>query len=202
MNEQQLADGFQAVLADEPPMGFDPDRVIDRAIKRRRRRRIVWVAGCATLIEAAVVWAMVGLPGSGAPASQDSGAGQVDGFGQPPVPNPTPPGSKTYTMTMFNQVLNLDQPTVRRPADALLRMTDLLVRNPDGDSGTIQLKRADEVVFEAGLQNFHDFDMHYTNAVEAGPGVPVTMVVRCTASPHECAGVSLAVSGQTVVEDR
>jgi hypothetical protein len=105
-------------------------------------------------------------------------------------------------MTLFDQVLNLDHPTVERPADTALRITDLLVRNPDGDSGTIQLRRASEVIFEAGMQNFRDFDMHYNDAVMADPGVPITMVVNCTASLHECKGVSLAVSGQTVVKDR
>ena len=54
MIEQQLADRMRAALADEPPLGFDPDELADRAGALRRRRRSAFAVGGATAAVLAV----------------------------------------------------------------------------------------------------------------------------------------------------
>jgi hypothetical protein len=46
--EKRLADRMHAAVADEPPLGFDPDEVVDRAGRLRRRRSGYTAAGAAT----------------------------------------------------------------------------------------------------------------------------------------------------------
>ncbi|HET9142163.1 hypothetical protein [Actinophytocola sp.] len=48
MIEERMADRFRAAVADEPPLGFDPDEVVSRAGRERRRRRAVAGSALAT----------------------------------------------------------------------------------------------------------------------------------------------------------
>lgn len=53
MNENQLMERMRAAVAGEPPLGFDPDELTDRAGRRQRQRRAVLGAAAATLVLAA-----------------------------------------------------------------------------------------------------------------------------------------------------
>jgi hypothetical protein len=53
VNENQLAERMRAAVAGEPPLGFDPDELTDRAGKRQRQRRAVFGAAAVTLVIAA-----------------------------------------------------------------------------------------------------------------------------------------------------
>jgi hypothetical protein len=68
--EKQLADRMQSALTDEPPLGFDPDELVDRA--RHRRRSTFATAGASGVVLAIAVTAVVmtgtGGPGGGAGA--------------------------------------------------------------------------------------------------------------------------------------
>lgn len=58
MNEQQLEERMLASVADEPPLGFDPDELVDRAGRRRNRRRTVLgatVAAAALMVTAIAI---------------------------------------------------------------------------------------------------------------------------------------------------
>src|SRR5262245_34221227 len=63
MIEEQLGDRMRAVLADEPPLGFDPDELVDRAGRSRRQRRTTVAAAGAVLVVA--VSAVVATSGGG-----------------------------------------------------------------------------------------------------------------------------------------
>ena len=64
-----------------------------------------------------------------------------------------------------------------RPLD----ITDLVLQNPRGDTGYLQLMLGGNVVLEEGLANFRDLDYHYVVPLHAGPGEPVTIAVSCQA---------------------
>lgn len=70
MIEQQLRDGLQAAVTKEPPLGFDPDELVDDARRTAHRRRTALAAAAAAAIVAAgtigAVAATGGL-GSGTP---------------------------------------------------------------------------------------------------------------------------------------
>lgn len=66
MIEKQLADQMRSALADEPPLGFDPDELVDRA--RRRRRAAFATAGASGVVLAVAVTAVV-VSGGGGPVN-------------------------------------------------------------------------------------------------------------------------------------
>jgi hypothetical protein len=53
VNENQLSERMRAAVAGEPPLGFDPDELTDRAGRRQRQRRTVLGAAAVTLVLAA-----------------------------------------------------------------------------------------------------------------------------------------------------
>jgi hypothetical protein len=80
--EKQLEDSMHAALAGEPPLGFDPDEVVDRAARRQRQRRSAFVtAGAAAAVLAIAVAAVV--------ATSDHD--RTPRIGTPPTAT-TPPG--------------------------------------------------------------------------------------------------------------
>jgi hypothetical protein len=105
MNEEQLGDRFRAAVAEEPPLGFDPDDVVDRAERvTRRRSAMIGAATAAAVVVLGVVTVLQVF-------RVDSG---VSGFGSAPTSKPTitkptdpcgPPGTKT------------PDPTGTKPAD-------------------------------------------------------------------------------------
>lgn len=66
------------------------------------------------------------------------------------------------------------------PNDQRLSLTDIVVQNPGGDRGLLQIKRGDEnVLIEVRLENFRDLDYHFVSPVVFGPGQQVVLTVRC-----------------------
>lgn len=61
MNEKQLAEKMSLAVLDEPPLGFDPDTVIDRLIRRRRRTVLVASSGTAAVLVAVAAVAFGGM---------------------------------------------------------------------------------------------------------------------------------------------
>lgn len=69
MIEQQLRDGMQAAVTKEPPLGFDPDQVVDSVKRTTHRRRTAFAAAAAVVAVAAGSVTAVGLlSGGGRPA--------------------------------------------------------------------------------------------------------------------------------------
>lgn len=90
MIEQQLRDGLRAAVADEPPLGFDPDRVAEDARRAvRRRRAVVASAGATVLVVGVIVGtaSVAGSPEGRGPAGPASSA----------VPTPPPTNVPTTT---------------------------------------------------------------------------------------------------------
>ncbi|MER7083113.1 hypothetical protein SAMN02982929_05415 [Saccharopolyspora kobensis] len=63
MSEELLRESLRAAVADEPPLGVDPDAVAAEGRRRQRRRRAVIGAAVATLIVAAGAVAVPGTIG-------------------------------------------------------------------------------------------------------------------------------------------
>jgi hypothetical protein len=106
MNESQLRDGLRTAVADEPPLGFDPDAVADAARAGVRRRRTVLTATGGTFAVVGVVVAAVALAGiGGAPQLQPLGTSSDQ-----PSPTSEPLGPPTA----------LDPPGLAARADQLI----------------------------------------------------------------------------------
>jgi hypothetical protein len=70
-------------------------------------------------------------------------------------------------------------------------LTDIVLQNPAGDSGIVELKRGDRVLLRLNLANFRDLDYHFVSPVIVSPGAKVTLHVEC-ASPACTTAVYLA----------
>jgi hypothetical protein len=53
---------------------------------------------------------------------------------------------------------------VPAPKDKRFSLTDVVLQNPQGDTGRLRIKRGDDVLLETGLENFRDLDFHYVAA--------------------------------------
>ncbi|TDV46171.1 hypothetical protein [Actinophytocola oryzae] len=72
-----------------------------------------------------------------------------------------------------------DVPEGAIPADKTLVITDIILQNPRGDAGTLQIKRGDDVLYETGLANFRDLDFHFLEPLVFSPDKPLTIDVSC-----------------------
>jgi len=66
------------------------------------------------------------------------------------------------------------------PKNQSLNITDLILQNPRGDAGILQLRQGDTVLLEEGLANFRDLDFHYVVPIHVNPNQPVVIAVNCT----------------------
>lgn len=65
------------------------------------------------------------------------------------------------------------------PADKTLVVTDIILQNPRGDAGTLQIKRGNDVLYETGLANFRDLDFHFLEPLVFSPDKKLTIQVSC-----------------------
>ncbi|HEV2783577.1 MAG TPA: hypothetical protein VGX25_29680 [Actinophytocola sp.] len=65
------------------------------------------------------------------------------------------------------------------PAGKTLVITDLLLQNPHGDSGTIRILRGGKVLYEFGLSNFRDYDYHSIAPLTFGPTQKLEIAINC-----------------------
>ncbi|RCW47103.1 hypothetical protein DFQ14_101447 [Halopolyspora algeriensis] len=64
MDERTLREGMRDAVGGEPPLGFDPDQVVDKAGREQRKRRAMVGTGLATLVVLAGVATIPGALGA------------------------------------------------------------------------------------------------------------------------------------------
>jgi hypothetical protein len=95
--------------------------------------------------------------------------------------NPTPSTSfKTFTSS--------DQPN--KPID----ITDLQLQNPAADTGFLEIRRGDQVIYRAGLDNFRDYPQPYVTPVRYAKGQKVVVAIQCLNPAPEKRRCSAAVT--------
>jgi hypothetical protein len=90
MIEDRLADEFRTAVADEPPLGFDPDDVVTEAIRRRKRRQAAGATALATggvALAAVAVFATSSGTGGVSVGAGPSGSSAVQTATTPPGAN-------------------------------------------------------------------------------------------------------------------
>ena len=63
------------------------------------------------------------------------------------------------------------------PSGRTLEITDLLVENPNGNTGTLEIARSGTVLMQWALANFRDLDYHWIVPTIFGPGTQLQLVV-------------------------
>jgi hypothetical protein len=77
--------------------------------------------------------------------------------------SPTPPGSQTFQQDFTGD----------------FAMTDLVLQNPGGDVGTVQVTRGGTVLLDSSLNDFRTLDLHFVAPYMFGPDRPFQLVVNC-----------------------
>ncbi len=141
-------------------------------------------AEAATADEAAAREAADAAAADDAAAAQEETDAQVaaldDALGKPlkksPVTDPLGvPVTQRLATTPDEQA-----PVAVLDANRTVSVTDLLLQNPAGDSGTVTVLRGDEVVYEARLENFRDLDLHLVAPIVVEPGTELGLTIGCT----------------------
>jgi hypothetical protein len=69
--------------------------------------------------------------------------------------------------------------------EKVVSITDLLLQNPAGDTGRIDVTRDGDVVYSARLENFRDLDLHLVAQLAFEPGSPLGLEVKCENLPAD-----------------
>jgi hypothetical protein len=132
--------------------------------------------------------------GGGAGGGDGGGAGGGDGTTDTVPeggigPASAPPGSTPQDFRLTASVPANANPNLFQtpsgttfdvPNDKTLQVTDIVFQNPNGDTGRIQVRRGNTVLFEIGLANFRDYDYHFVTPLQFTTDQNVVMAVQCT----------------------
>lgn len=130
-----------------------------------------------------------------APAA--GGAPPAAGGGNPAPPRPQVPQgaiafSERLAATTPNGGSRSDQYTV--PDDRTFVITDIILQNPQGDEGRLDLVVDGATVLTTALNNFRDLDYHFVSPIETTEGRVVSIRVTCRRAGPPLAGAG--ASGQ------
>lgn len=129
-----------------------------------------------------------GVPPGGAPP---------DGGGNNPAPRPAvPEGSSSFSrrlaVTTATGASRSDQYTV--PDNRTFVITDIILQNPQGDEGRLDLIVDGTTVLTVALNNYRDLDYHFVSPIETREGRVVRIRVTCRRAGPALAGAG--ASGQ------
>lgn len=66
------------------------------------------------------------------------------------------------------------------PANSTLQLTDIVLQNPNGDTGPLQIKRDDNALLVLDLSNFRDLDYHFVAPIVFSAGQKLVLSADCT----------------------
>ncbi|MDQ1007786.1 hypothetical protein QFZ82_002271 [Streptomyces sp. V4I23] len=124
--------------------------------------------------EAASAGAGGGKPGPGGSASPSASA--TPGTGPAPLPQAA---LFSYRLTPSAPAGGTAAAAYTVPDGKVLRLTDLVLENPQGDAGTITLSVGDKTLLAPALENFREQDFHWASAILAGPKQKITVTLAC-----------------------
>ena len=104
--------------------------------------------------------------------------------GQPP-PSPTPGGSPLGDPTDGRLSGNA---TFTVPDKSTLSITDLVIENPNDDSGTLRVQRNGKDLLVLKLDNFRDLDYHFVTPITLKAGEKLQLVCQAATGTTTCGG--------------
>ncbi|MGW0949832.1 COG1470 family protein [Streptomyces sp. NPDC002623] len=87
----------------------------------------------------------------------------------------------------------------RVPAGQVFDLTDLVVQNPQGDSGTVVIAAGSRTLLTLALQNFRDQDYHFVTPIAVPAGGRITMTVTCSEVGRPVGGPTPAQCDESVL---
>ncbi|MDP9463949.1 MAG: hypothetical protein M3P52_04940 [Actinomycetota bacterium] len=80
------------------------------------------------------------------------------------------------------------------PFSSTFAVTDIVLQNPNGDIGFVQVKRDGNVLMQSALENFRDLDLHFVAPYMFQPGTSLTLTVACTTPGPTVEGCAVSAS--------
>ena len=80
-------------------------------------------------------------------------------------------------------------------------LADIVLQNPSGNVGRLQVLRGSDVLFVVALENFRDLDYHFVSPIVFGPGQTLVLEVQCrevTADGESQCAVASTFSGTLI----
>lgn len=125
-----------------------------------------------------------GSPGAGAGAGKGGGASGSPSASGSPKPKPsasaTPPApiSQLISVTAAPSTTFVTK-TFAIPAGKKLTVSDLVFENPDGDTGTMQVRMGTTPIYVFGLANFRSFEYPFAQPLVFTHAAPLTLAIEC-----------------------
>lgn len=66
------------------------------------------------------------------------------------------------------------------PFSSTFAVTDMVLQNPNGDTGYVTILRDGNILMQSALENFRDLDLHFVAPYMFNPGSNLTMTIICT----------------------
>ncbi|HEX6525014.1 MAG TPA: hypothetical protein VF070_34175 [Streptosporangiaceae bacterium] len=87
-------------------------------------------------------------------------------------------------------------------ADQTLTVSDVLLENPAGDNGTLNIQSGASPLFEFALADFRDLDYHFVQPLEFSSGHPLEIVVACANTGSARCTPALSFSGSVTTSKK
>ena len=68
------------------------------------------------------------------------------------------------------------------PTADTLFITDIVLQNPAGNTGTLQVRRNDNILIDLALDNFREYDLHFVTPVQFAGDTKLTLSAQCTSA--------------------
>ena len=118
--------------------------------------------------------------GGGGPAG---GSGENEDAGGADVSTGSAPGGGAGASTTIDGRLFLTEPGVTSyevPPGVTLQVTDIVLQNPSGDTGSLQIRRNGTALLVVELGNFRDLDYHFVAPIVFTSGQKLELAASCT----------------------
>ena len=76
-----------------------------------------------------------------------------------------------------------------------LDLTDLVLENPLGDTGLLEVRSGTTTLFEFGLANFRSIDYHFVQPLVFTSSAPLILAVQCQNTGGKACTDGLSFSG-------
>jgi hypothetical protein len=129
-----------------------------------------------------------GGPGGGgggaSPSGSTAGGGSSPNGGSsasssPSATTPTTPVGPTLPAPIAFAVDLKSNGHLTAASHQMYTVTDLVLQNPNGDTGSLTITRGGNTLISTRMENFRDYDLHFVTAITVGSGQSLTISVTC-----------------------
>jgi hypothetical protein len=122
--------------------------------------------------------------GGASPSGSPSGSGQSAGGGSsasssPSVSAPTTPAGPTAPAPVAFAIDLKANGSLNAGTHQVYTVTDLVLQNPNGDTGSLTITRGGSTLITTRMENFRDYDLHFVTAITVGTGQSLDVTVTC-----------------------